>query len=107
MPRRRTYAIRLTVRVTEAERRRLGDRARCAGLSASRYLVEAGLAATEPPDPAERAALEAVLFHLRKVGVNLNQIARRLNAGDRPSPVALERVLEAADEALRRFTGRP
>lgn len=107
MPRRQTYAIRLTVRVTEAERRRLGDRARGAGLSASRYLVEAGLAATDPPDPAERATLEAALFHLRKVGVNLNQIARRLNAGDRPPPAALDRALEAADEALRRFIGRP
>ena len=106
MPRRRTYAARLTVRVTEAERRRLRDRARDAGLSASRYLVEAGLAATDLPDPGERALLEATLFHLRKVGVNLNQIARHLNAGDRPPPAALARALEAADEALRRFTGR-
>lgn len=106
MLRRRIYPIRLTVRVTKAERRRLGDRARAAGLSASRYLVEAGLAATEPPDPAERAALEAALFHLRKVGVNLNQIARRLNAGGRVPPDALDRALAAADEALRRFGGR-
>lgn len=106
MPQRRTYAARLTVRVTEAERRRLHDRARGVGLSASRYLVEAGLAVPDPPDPGERALLEAALFHLRKVGVNLNQIARRLNAGDRPPPAVLESALAAATEALRRFTGR-
>jgi hypothetical protein len=106
MPRRRTYAARLTVRVTEAERRRISDRARGVGLSASRYLVEAGLAATDPLDPAERAALEAALFHLRKVGVSLNQIARRLNAGGQVPQDALDRALAAADEALQRFTGR-
>lgn len=61
---------------------------------------------TEPPDPAGRAALEAALFHLRKVGVNLNQIARRLNAGGGVPPDALDRALAAADEALRRFDGR-
>jgi hypothetical protein len=104
--RQRAYAARLTVRVTETERRRLHDRARVAGLSTSRYLVEAGLAATDPPDPGERALLEAALFHLRKVGVNLNQIARRLNAGDRVPPDTLDRALDAATEALRRFARR-
>jgi hypothetical protein len=106
MTRQRTYHVRLTVRLTDEEQHRICDRARVAGPSASRYLVEAGLAATAPPDPGERALLEGALFHLRRVGTNLNQIARRLNSGEQVPPAALDRALVAAAEALTRLAAR-
>ena len=106
MPRRRAYETHFSVRVTRAELAALTARARASRLSLSRYLVEAGLGGPEPPpDPALRQERARALFHLRKVGVNLNQLARRLNSG---GPVASHQVaatlaaVEAAAAELRR-----
>jgi hypothetical protein len=105
MPRRRAYETHFSVRVTRAELAALTARARANRLSLSRYLVEAGLGAPETlPDPALRQERERALFHLRKVGTNLNQLARRLNSG---GPVATEQLaatlqaVRTAAEALR------
>jgi len=84
--------------VTDAELGELRARAGAAGLSVARYLVEAGLGEAVMT-PAERAARERALFHLRKVGVNLNQLARRLNGGRAVPPAALEAALAATADA--------
>ena len=105
MPRRLLYPRHLTVRVGEDELRHLHARATLAGLSLSRYLVEAGLA-EGILTPQDRAQREQALFHLRKVGVNLNQIARRLHRSETVSPAALTAALEATEQAVRQLAER-
>ena len=104
MPGRLRYRCKFTIRLTPAEKRQLGARAADAGLSLSRYLVEAGLA-DRAPSPEDRAHRERALFHVRKVGVNLNQIARRLNAREDVPPTALDEALGAVAQALRQIAG--
>ncbi|HLG74394.1 MAG TPA: plasmid mobilization relaxosome protein MobC [Chloroflexota bacterium] len=103
----RQYDVKLTVRVTFEELRHLRPRAREALLSLSRYLVTSGLAGSPPPLTAEERTLrQRAIFHARKIGVNLNQIARQLNSDE---PVARDRLtdtLAAAKDALVQLTGR-
>ena len=77
MSKHRGYHYRLTIRATKTERKHLGERAKSVHLSVSRYLVEAALTSANPPTPESRAERERLLFQLRKVGVNLNQLAQR------------------------------
>jgi hypothetical protein len=91
--------------VTDAELERLRARATASGLSLSRYLVECALAPDRIPSPEDRARLERALFHLRKVGVNLNQVARKLNGGEAVPPPQLERALEATARAAEGLQG--
>lgn len=104
MPRPLRYDCEFTIRATKEERERLLQRARAARLSLSRYLVEAGLT-TEVPGPEERALRERALFHARKIGVNLNQIAHKLNAEAMVPPVELRTALAATTQALARLAG--
>jgi len=89
--------------VTGAELAQLRARARAAGLSLSRYLVEAALAPNRVPSVEDRARLERALFHLCKAGVNLNQVARRLNGGEDVPPPQLARALEATARAAEQL----
>lgn len=75
------YSKRLCVRVTEEELEYLQVKADAKELSMSRYLVESGLATNKILNSEEREILERAIFHVRKVGVNLNQIAKVLNKG--------------------------
>ena len=93
-----------TFRFTQAEATRLEGRARAAGRSLSAYvrllLLErpGGEEATGPahrdsphaPDRRQRILAE----QMRKVGVNLNQIARRMNEQRIPPPRELVMVLD-------------
>lgn len=80
------YPKAVTVRVTEEEHAEILRRAGQSRLSASRFLVRAGLdlrlpplSDRPPPTSEERRDLEFLLFELRKIGVNLNQLAKRRN----------------------------
>ncbi|RYG39130.1 plasmid mobilization relaxosome protein MobC [bacterium] len=80
------YPKMITARVTAAEHLAIVERAESARLSASRYLVRCGLGKRLPPmrehkipSDNERRDLEFLMTELRKVGVNLNQLARRRN----------------------------
>ncbi len=82
------YPVAITVRATKDEARRIKRNARKAGRNRSRFLAELGAAdaAAEklpaPPSPELVAALEGLMFQLRKAGVNLNQLAHRENSAD-------------------------
>jgi hypothetical protein len=67
------------VRMTNDEHICLTERAKKAGLSFSRFLVEAGLT-SESPTSEDRRRRERAILELSRVGNNLNQIARQLNA---------------------------
>jgi len=106
LPRRLLYGCELTIRLSPAEKRQLRERAAAAGLSLSRYLVTGGLLGAPPATtPQERAQRQRALFHARKIGVNLNQIAHRLNAGEAVAADELTAALRASTEALRRLAG--
>ena len=106
MPRRHEYDHHVSVRVTDAELRQLRAHAAAAGLSLARYLVANGLAGAPPPLSAEeRAQRQRAIFHARKIGVNLNQIAHRLNAEDDVAGAELAAALRETTEALRRLAG--
>ena len=74
----------MTVRMKPEEHRLLAERSREVGASFSRYLIECGLfecglrrgILTQE----DREVLQFLAFQVVKVGTNLNQIARRLNA---------------------------
>ena len=105
MPRRPVYHHHFSVRVTAAELQQLRARAQPAGLSLARYLVETGLTRQTPAHPEDRAQRQRAIFHARKIGVNLNQIAHRLNAEEPVPAEELAQALRAATEALRRLAG--
>ncbi len=76
---------RLNLRLTAAEQTRVRDAARGAGASPSDFARRAVLAAAGaalPPRPAGALLDPAAVAALSRVGANLNQLARRANAGD-------------------------
>ena len=96
--RKRQYDGSALVRCTGDELSELHKRAADVPMSLSRYLVECGLRSQNPPDPTEREMRERAIFELRKAGVNLNQIARKLNEGTDPATM---RQLDAAAAAVQ------
>ena len=56
-----------------------------------------------PRDAIHPFAMEPATFHeIRRLGVNLNQIARRLNAQDMPAPPELAPLLAEIHAALKK-----
>ncbi len=93
----------ITVRPTPAQLEELHRRAASFGYkSLSRYLIERGLQEGQMIESTEREKIERLLFELRKVGTNLNQIARAMNEGYRGySQAHLDRALEAVEQIAR------
>jgi predicted DNA-binding protein len=75
------YTETVPVRMTLEEKTRLEEIARDTGLSLSRYLVECGLT-KDVPDQEDRQQREIALREIKRVGNNVNQIARQLNLQD-------------------------
>lgn len=90
----------VTVRLSEEELARLRKLVADSGWSQEAYLralVEGVVPAPRPPPDYRAMALE-----LRRIGVNLNQLARRANAGDAPCRGEIERMCSELDAAVRR-----
>lgn len=72
-----------TVRATEKEYRELVRQKEIHGTSLSRLLVDSALCYEGPPVflvDSQKQAVEELLFEVRKIGINLNQIAKVMNA---------------------------
>src|SRR5262249_54689112 len=67
------------VRMTKEEHSCLIEMARKGGLSFSRFVVESALSGQVPTNE-DRMRRERAILHLARVGNNLNQVARQLNA---------------------------
>ena len=67
----------LTIRLTKAERDRITEKAACAGLSLTEYILALSrdTPILAPPD------LTPVLRELKRIGNNQNQIAAKVNSG--------------------------
>lgn len=65
--------------------------------SLSKYLIERGLRESPIVEIIDAAKIDRLLFEVRKLGVNLNQIARRLHETKRQhSAAVIERAIEEA-----------
>ena len=91
----------LPVRVSPEERRQLVDRAKLCDLALSTYVREAALG-TRPRQRRGKLEQQAI-YHLARVGSNLNQLARAANAMGR---VELSRRLDEVLREIRRVVGR-
>ena len=80
------------VRVTAAELAFVQEQAARAGLSLSEYCRR--LVLRRKVSPRRSEADEALLLELNRIGVNLNQIAHRLNAGGKIPPLLSEALAE-------------
>jgi hypothetical protein len=94
-------------RLTLEEALALRERAARAGQSISDYARHAALAyrrhSGSPRDVVHPFAMEPATFHeIRRLGVNLNQIAKRLNAQDIPPPPELSPLLAEIHAALKK-----
>ena len=90
------------VRVTEAEETELRERAQSARLSMGAYLRRRALG-QRVRSAVERRLGVAELRELNRIGVNLNQMARAMNAGAVAGPgtrAAVERVGELVARLL-------
>jgi hypothetical protein len=91
---------RSTPRFTEEEFNRIAAKADNAGLGFAAYLRAAALDGDAGPraqrrPPADHKALREILGHVGRIGNNVNQIARALNAGDAAKLPDLQEALQA------------
>ena len=103
-----------TVRATDDEYKNLKKMAEKTGWSLSRLLVEATLhVGVRPAEEvrAEREVFEDLIFEVRRVGINLNQIAYAINAAYRgnaapPAQRELEDSLREIERVLTKLRKR-
>ena len=82
--RRKTPSKNVSVRPTPEQLKLLHERAVSFGFkSLSKFLIERGLREGEMIVSADRERIERILFEVRKLGNNVNQIARWVNSGGR------------------------
>jgi hypothetical protein len=105
------------LRVTDIERAEIETRAERSGLPVSGYL-RAVVFGKDTPQPraakrvklsADMEAVRELLYELRKIGANLNQIAHHLNRGEETPPeiikTALADHIAAARAIIAALTG--
>ena len=83
----RQRTAQIVVRCTQDEFTAISDKADRAGLASAAFLRAAGLGSAGPRArrrlPADHQALRAILGQIGRIGGNINQIAKQLNAGDK------------------------
>ena len=91
------------IRVTEQQLSNIRRKAREAKMSVSKYLTARALIEqtihTEQED-AKNATLQAIRAEIHRIGVNINQIAHRVNMGGKVDIPTIERLLEKADSLI-------
>ena len=87
------------IRVTVAERERVEEKAAAAGMTVTQYIRRAVLKTRIAPK--RGSTDQALLVELNRVGTNLNQIARRVNAG-RNLPSDFPDVLAEVSAAVKK-----
>lgn len=97
----------ISVRPTPEQLERLHERAAGFGYgSLSKYLIERGLREGEMIQSVDREKLERLLYEVRKVGVNLNQIARQMNRGYAEySQAYLDRAMRQVERVVGEIAG--
>lgn len=93
----------ITVRPSDDELELLHARAESFGYkSLSKYLIERGLQDGVMLQTPARERIERLLFEVRKIGVNINQIAHQMNAGYAGySQAALDRAMREVERVMK------
>ena len=109
----RARKIILPVRLTAQEHAKITAKAEAANLSAGGFLRACGLGRVTPGTkrraPADRAIIEQAIAELRRVGNNINQIARAANMNEPTDSVSLNNALNeymTTLHQLREASGR-
>jgi Bacterial mobilisation protein (MobC) len=103
-----------TVRADDNEYRKLKELSKKTNLSLSRMLIEATLFyGLKTPDrvEAEKQSIENLLFEVRKIGVNLNQITHNLNVAkfeNETPPTAFEvgNAIKKVEDIIKELKSR-
>lgn len=93
---------RIAVRVTARERNAIRKRAKASGLGVSAYIRRQALAEGRVPSVWDSGALSPLYAEMRRVGNNVNQLARSVNTFG-PDAVPMGAIVSAM-ESLRRAT---
>jgi archaellum component FlaC len=93
----------ITVRPTPEQLDELNARAASFGYkSLSKYLIERGLKEGEMIVSTDRERIERLLFEVRRVGVNINQIAREMHRGySEYSQAYLDRAMQQVERVVK------
>lgn len=87
----------VTVRLSDGEREKLNELSSRSGLAAGAFMRAAAFGDSGPRaqrrPPADHAALRQILGHCGRIGNNLNQIAKHLNAGGQANMRELKEAL--------------
>lgn len=116
------YPVAFFVRATDEEAAKIRENAAAARRPLSRFLAEAGTRTDGKALPdvdvirqekaREMDVLEGLMFQLRKVGINLNQLAHRENSADLggaalpPTDAEIQEATQAIEEVARLIRDR-
>ena len=107
-----TYSVDLKVRATQGEAEVIRRHAQQAGLSVSRYLATLG-AGHELRTQYDQEALAALLYQVKRIGQNVNQLTRAMHTGHvvgaediKAARTAVEQTSRAVVQALKAKRGR-
>lgn len=92
-----------TVLYTMRERAELEARAHALGLTLSEYIRRRTLGVPLPPQSADRETRDKLATSLLRIGVNLNQITKHMNAG-RHAPPELPSLVATIETHLKMLT---
>lgn len=95
-----------TVLYTIQERAELERRADAVGLSLSEFIRRRTLGVPLPPQSADRQTRDKLATSLLRIGVNLNQITKHINAG-RHAPPELPALVATINTHLKILTNEP
>jgi hypothetical protein len=93
----------LQVRLTTIEKVKLEARAVSVGLSVSEFVRRRALGVPLPPQSADRQTRDKLATSLLRIGVNLNQITKHMNAG-RHAPPELPALVSTINAHLKILT---
>lgn len=97
---------RVTIMLTTQERVELEARADALGLSLSEFIRRRTLGVALPPQSADRQTRDKLATSLLRIGVNLNQISKHMNAG-RHAPPELPAIVATINTHLKMLTHEP
>ena len=97
---------RTAVMLTMAERAQLESRAASVGLTISEYMRRRALHVPLPPQAADRHVRDKLATALLRIGVNLNQITKHMNAG-RNAPPDLPALVATIQTHLKILNDEP
>jgi hypothetical protein len=96
------------VRLTEPELKQLHKKAQKAELSLSRFFVKSALSDGQVLTAEEREEIKQLRFEIRKIGVNLNQIAYQINASrtgrsEPPTETEITEIQKLVEQILKKL----